>query len=36
MDMGKAFTYLFDDESWLMKILIGGALSASFEPVVQL
>lgn len=26
MDIGKAFTYIFDDESWITKILIGGIL----------
>ncbi len=26
MDMGKAFTYVFDDESWITKIVIGGIL----------
>lgn len=24
MDIGKAFTYVFDDENWLTKILMGG------------
>jgi len=24
MDIGKSFTYLFDDENWVTKILIGG------------
>jgi hypothetical protein len=27
MDIGKAFTYTFDDEGWLTKILIGGLFS---------
>lgn len=27
MDVGKAFTYVFDDEDWLRKVLIGGVLS---------
>ncbi|MFQ6014535.1 MAG: DUF4013 domain-containing protein [Anaerolineae bacterium] len=27
MDIGKAFTYMFDDENWLMKILIGGFIA---------
>jgi len=27
MDIGKAFTYAFDDENWLMKILMGGLFS---------
>ncbi|HDN79312.1 MAG: hypothetical protein DRI61_10685 [Chloroflexi bacterium] len=26
MDIGKAFTYVFEDENWLVKILIGGVL----------
>ncbi len=24
MDLGKAFTYVFDDPNWIMKVLIGG------------
>lgn len=27
MDIGKAFTYVFDDENWLTKILLGGLFS---------
>jgi hypothetical protein len=27
MDIGKAFTYTFDDEGWLTKVLIGGLFS---------
>jgi len=27
MDIGKAFSYVFDDEEWIKKILIGGAFS---------
>lgn len=27
MDIGRAFSYVFDDEEWVKKILIGGALS---------
>ena len=27
MDIGKAFSYVFDDEDWLKKILIGGLLN---------
>lgn len=27
MDIGKAFTYIFDDENWLTKILLGGLFS---------
>lgn len=26
MDIGKAFTYVFDDPNWIMKVLIGGVL----------
>ncbi len=26
MDIGKSFTYMFDDEKWLMKILLGGII----------
>lgn len=26
LDIGKAFTYMFKDESWIMKIVIGGIL----------
>lgn len=33
MDMGKAFTYIFDDESWITKILIGGILG--IIPIVN-
>jgi hypothetical protein len=33
MDIGKAFTYIFDDESWIMKILIGGILG--IIPIVN-
>ncbi|OQY21508.1 MAG: hypothetical protein B6I34_07190 [Anaerolineaceae bacterium 4572_32.1] len=27
MNVGKAFTFIFDDENWIVKILIGGVLS---------
>ena len=27
MDIGKSFTYVFDDEGWLTKVLIGGLFS---------
>jgi len=27
MDVGKSFTYMFDDEDWLVKILIGGVFT---------
>jgi hypothetical protein len=33
LDIGRAFTYMFDDESWIMKIVIGGILS--FIPIVN-
>ena len=33
MEMGKAFTYIFDDESWITKILIGGILG--IIPIVN-
>jgi hypothetical protein len=33
MDIGKAFTYIFDDESWITKILIGGILG--IIPIVN-
>jgi len=33
MEMGKAFTYIFDDESWITKILIGGILG--IVPIVN-
>jgi len=26
MDIGKAFTYVFDDPNWIMKVLIGGGI----------
>lgn len=32
MDIGKAFTFVFDDENWIVKVLIGGVLS--LIPVV--
>lgn len=28
MDIGKAFSYVFEDENWIKKILIGGVISA--------
>jgi hypothetical protein len=34
MDIGKAFTYVFDDENWIKKILIGGIVT--IIPVVNL
>ena len=33
MEIGKAFTYVFDDESWITKILIGGILG--IIPIVN-
>jgi len=27
MDFGKAFTYVFEDKNWMMKVLIGGLIS---------
>ena len=32
MDIGKAFTFVFDDESWITKLLIGGVLL--FIPIL--
>jgi hypothetical protein len=34
MDFGKAFTFVFDDEDWVRKVLIGGILG--LIPVVNL
>lgn len=34
MDFGKAFTFVFDDEDWVKKVLIGGILG--LIPVVNL
>jgi len=34
MDFAKAFTYVFDDEDWVKKVLIGGILS--LIPIVNL
>ena len=33
IDIGKSFTHMFDDESWIMKIVIGGILA--FIPIVN-
>lgn len=33
MEIGKAFTYVFDDENWITKILIGGILG--IIPIVN-
>jgi len=27
MDFGKAFTYVFEDKNWMMKVLVGGLIS---------
>ena len=27
MDIGKAFSFVFDDENWIVKVLVGGVLS---------
>jgi hypothetical protein len=27
MDFGKAFTYVFEDKNWIMKVLVGGLIS---------
>ncbi len=37
MDIGRAFTYMFDDEEWVEKLVIGGLLVlASVIPIVNL
>ena len=33
LDIGKSFTYMFEDESWIMKIVVGGILL--FIPIVN-
>ncbi|MGB3905041.1 MAG: DUF4013 domain-containing protein [Anaerolineae bacterium] len=33
IDIGKSFTHMFEDESWIMKIVIGGILS--LIPIVN-
>ena len=33
MDIGKSFTYVFEDPNWIMKILIGGIVS--IVPIVN-
>jgi len=33
LDIGKSFTYMFQDENWIKKILIGGVLA--FIPIVN-
>jgi len=27
MDIGKTFTYVFEDEDWVKKVLIGGVIN---------
>jgi hypothetical protein len=34
MDIGKAFTYVFDDKDWIKKVLIGGIVT--IIPIVNL
>jgi len=34
MDIGKAFTYVFEDEDWVKKVLIGGVIN--LIPIVGL
>lgn len=37
MDIGKSFTYVFDDERWVQKVVIGGLLLlASVIPLVNI
>lgn len=33
LDIGRSFTYMFEDESWIMKIVIGGILL--FIPIIN-
>jgi hypothetical protein len=33
MDIGRSFTYVFEDQDWIKKILIGGVIS--FIPIVN-
>lgn len=33
LDIGRSFTYMFEDENWIMKIVIGGILL--FIPIVN-
>jgi len=36
MDIGKAFSYVFEDERWLTKVLIGGLIAIGlFIPIVN-
>ena len=34
LDIGRSFTYMFEDESWIMKIVVGGILG--LIPIVDL
>ena len=34
MDYGKAFSFVFDDEAWISKVIIGGLLTASFILII--
>ena len=34
MDIGRSFTYMFEDQDWLKKILIGGVVN--LIPIVNL
>ncbi|MBC7256387.1 MAG: DUF4013 domain-containing protein, partial [Chloroflexi bacterium] len=37
MDIGKSFTYVFDDEQWVQKVVIGALLLlASIIPIVNI
>ncbi len=36
MDYGKAFSFVFDDEAWISKVIIGGLLTASFILIVPI
>jgi hypothetical protein len=37
MDIGKSFTYMFDDEKWVQKLAIGGLLTlVSIIPIVNI
>jgi len=37
MDIGKSFTYMFDDENWVQKLAIGGLLAlVSIIPIVNI
>ena len=34
MDIGSAFTFMFDDEEWIKKIAIGGGIILNLMPCV--